>query len=99
MEAVYHTNEARLHIVTVSIRKESRQVPLDNPRRFGVTIADLTDVFDNLVNGCLRTHAIAVVEGSRVQYAFNPRFQNVAKNMVDDTTSKLRGEYLTPFRY
>ena len=99
MEAVYHTNEARLHVVTVGIREESRQIPLNNPCCLGVTVADLTDVFYHLVDGCLRAQALAVIEGSRMQRPFYPRLQRVAKDMVNDTTGELGGEYLAPLGY
>ena len=98
VKAVYHPHETRLHIVAVGIRKETRQIPLDDPCRFGITVAHLADVFYYLVNGCLRTHTLAVVEGSRVQRPFYPGFQNVAKDVVNHTTGELGGEYLAPLR-
>ena len=73
MEAVYHFIETRLHIVAVSIREETRQVPLDDPCRFGVAVAHLADVFYYLIDSSLWTHTLAVVEGSRMQRLFYPR--------------------------
>ena len=72
VKAVYHPDETRLHIVTVSIREETLQVQLDDPRRFGITIAHIANVFDNLIDGSLRTHTLAVVECSWVQRPLNP---------------------------
>ena len=65
LRSVYHLVDTLLRYQPYGIREISAKVYLDNPCRLGVAIRHLVDMFHQLVNSRLTTHALAIVEGKR----------------------------------
>ena len=93
---VNNLGKAAVYLVAQRIREEPLQVPLDDAARLRVALRHLADVLNDLIDGGLSAHSLAVVECTRMQDIGDVRCQGVAQQMVGDAPVETGGEYLAP---